>query len=28
MLDELRCLEAPFADPGELKRVHRPDYVD
>src|SRR5258708_34352405 len=28
MLDELRCLEAPFADAGDLKRVHRPPYVD
>src|SRR5258708_35893347 len=28
MLDELRCLEAPFADAGDLKRVHRPAYVD
>ena len=28
MLDELRCLEAPLADAGDLKRVHRPGYVD
>src|ERR1700685_222955 len=28
MLDELRCLEAPFADAADLKRVHRPAYVD
>jgi acetoin utilization deacetylase AcuC-like enzyme len=28
LLDELRCLEAPFADPDDLKRVHRPAYVD
>src|ERR1700728_956318 len=28
MLDELRCLEAPLADPDDLKRVHRPAYVD
>src|SRR6202167_5796426 len=28
MLDELRCLEAPFADADDLKRVHRPNYVD
>src|SRR6202167_1294396 len=28
MLDELRCLEAPFADADDLKRVHRPAYVD
>ncbi len=28
LLDELRCLEAPLADPGDLKRVHRPAYVD
>ena len=28
MLNQLRCLEAPFADPGDLKRVHRPAYVD
>src|SRR5271155_1473919 len=24
LLDELRCLEAPLADPDDLKRVHRP----
>jgi acetoin utilization deacetylase AcuC-like enzyme len=28
MLDELRCLEAPLADPDDLKRVHRSAYVD
>jgi acetoin utilization deacetylase AcuC-like enzyme len=28
MLDELRCLEAPLADPDDLKRVHRAAYVD
>jgi acetoin utilization deacetylase AcuC-like enzyme len=28
MLDELRCLEAPLAEPGDLKRVHRAAYVD
>jgi acetoin utilization deacetylase AcuC-like enzyme len=28
MLDELRCLEAPFAEADDLKRVHRPAYVD
>jgi acetoin utilization deacetylase AcuC-like enzyme len=28
MLEELRCLEAPLADAGDLKRVHRPGYVD
>src|ERR1700722_8284663 len=28
MVDELRCLEAPLADPDDLKRVHRPAYVD
>jgi acetoin utilization deacetylase AcuC-like enzyme len=28
LLDELRCLEAPLADPDDLKRVHRPAYVD
>jgi acetoin utilization deacetylase AcuC-like enzyme len=28
MLEELRCLEAPLADAGELKRVHRAAYVD
>ena len=26
--DELRCLEAPLADPDDLKRVHRAAYVD
>jgi len=28
LLDELRCLEAPLADPDDLKRVHRAAYVD
>src|ERR1700686_5650322 len=28
MLDELRCLEAPLAEADDLKRVHRPAYVD
>jgi len=28
LLDELRVLEAPLADPDDLKRVHRPAYVD
>jgi len=28
MLDEVRCLEAPFADADDLKRVHRSAYVD
>jgi len=28
MLDELRCLEAPLAEPGDLKRVHQAEYVD
>jgi acetoin utilization deacetylase AcuC-like enzyme len=28
MLDELRCLEAPLAQADDLKRVHRPEYVD
>ncbi len=28
MLDELRCLEAPLAEPHDLKRVHSPAYVD
>jgi acetoin utilization deacetylase AcuC-like enzyme len=28
MLDELRCLEAPMAERDDLKRVHRPAYVD
>src|SRR6202790_2658689 len=28
MLDELRVLEAPLASPEDLKRVHRPAYVD
>jgi acetoin utilization deacetylase AcuC-like enzyme len=28
MMDELRCLEAPLAQADDLKRVHRPAYVD
>jgi acetoin utilization deacetylase AcuC-like enzyme len=28
MMDELRCLEAPYAEVGDLKRVHQPAYVD
>ena len=28
LLDELRCLEAPLADPDDLKRVHKAAYVD
>jgi acetoin utilization deacetylase AcuC-like enzyme len=28
LLDELKCLEAPLADVGDLKRVHRGSYVD
>jgi acetoin utilization deacetylase AcuC-like enzyme len=28
LLEELRCLEAPLAQPAELKRVHSPAYVD
>src|SRR4030088_951108 len=28
MLEELRCLEAPLANADDLKRVHRPAYVD
>jgi acetoin utilization deacetylase AcuC-like enzyme len=28
MLDELTCLEAPLAEPDDLKRVHRAEYVD
>ena len=28
LMTELRCLEAPLADPKELKRVHRGAYVD
>src|ERR1700734_473421 len=28
LLDELRCLEAPLADPDDIKRVHTPAYVD
>src|SRR5579862_9664211 len=28
LMDQLRCLEAPPADAGDLKRVHRSAYVD
>jgi acetoin utilization deacetylase AcuC-like enzyme len=28
LLDQLRVLEAPLASPDDLKRVHRPAYVD
>ena len=28
MMEELRCLEAPLAQPADLKRVHRAAYVD
>jgi len=28
LLAELRALEAPLADPKDIKRVHRADYVD
>jgi acetoin utilization deacetylase AcuC-like enzyme len=28
LLAELRALEAPLADPQDIKRVHRADYVD
>src|SRR6266704_4348695 len=28
MLHELRCLEAPLAEAEDLRRVHRPAYVD
>jgi acetoin utilization deacetylase AcuC-like enzyme len=28
LLDQLRVLEAPLASPDDLKRVHRPEYVD
>ena len=28
LLDKLRVLEAPLASPDDLKRVHRPEYVD
>lgn len=28
MLAQLRCLEAPLADAEDLKRVHKPTYVD
>src|SRR5579864_9444184 len=28
LLDRLRVLDAPLASPEDLKRVHRPEYVD
>ncbi|HEY6922025.1 MAG TPA: histone deacetylase family protein [Steroidobacteraceae bacterium] len=28
LLDELRCMAAPLAEPDDLKRVHAPEYVD
>ena len=28
LLEQLRCLEAPLAEPDDIKRVHRPAYVD
>lgn len=28
LLETLRCLEAPLANPTDIKRVHRPAYVD
>ena len=28
LLEQLRCLEAPLAEPEDIKRVHRPAYVD
>lgn len=28
LLAQLRCLEAPLAEPRDIKRVHRPAYVD
>src|SRR5450631_1490449 len=28
LIDELRCLQAPLAEPEDLKRVHRSSYVD
>lgn len=28
LIEELRCLDAPLADRGDLKRVHRASYVD
>ena len=28
LLEQLRCLEAPLAQPEDIKRVHRPAYVD
>jgi acetoin utilization deacetylase AcuC-like enzyme len=28
LIDELQCLEAPLASAADLKRVHRPAYVD
>src|SRR3569833_2755838 len=28
LLEKLRCLSAPLAEPDDLKRVHAPEYVD
>jgi acetoin utilization deacetylase AcuC-like enzyme len=28
LLEKLRCLPAPLVEPGDLKRVHAPEYVD
>jgi acetoin utilization deacetylase AcuC-like enzyme len=28
MMEHVQCLEAPLADPDDLKRVHHPGYVD
>ena len=28
LLEKLRCLTAPLAEPDDLKRVHAPEYVD
>jgi acetoin utilization deacetylase AcuC-like enzyme len=28
VLDQLRCLPAPLAEPDDLRRVHSPEYVD
>ena len=28
LLDRLRVLDAPLVSPEDLKRVHRPEYVD
>jgi len=28
LIERVRCLEAPLADPDDLKRVHHPRYVD